>query len=76
MGGAACKKIIINGGRIMLNTADIHDAAVKADTEGGYLENDAKIVELFNEMEDLSFKALRLYLEGQGFKGPWPKSMQ
>jgi hypothetical protein len=75
MGGLACKeKIILNGGtirseleylcgRISLPTITIPDDA-------GY-----KMVEMLNAAEDLIFKAKRVYLESQGFTGPWPHAL-
>lgn len=75
MGGTACKKIIINGRVIMTVTDYITESAEKADAAGEYVENSQEITELFNQMEDLAFKALHLYLDGTGFKGPWSNSL-
>lgn len=75
MGGAACAKVIRNGLRIIQITQGIVDDARKAEAEGVYMKNDIEIIECLNEMENLAFKMDRLYLEGRGYTGPWPKSM-
>lgn len=75
MGGGACAKIIMNGLRSMATIEEIVNAAMLAREKGEYLGNDEQIVELLNEIENVSDKAGRVYLEGQGFTGPWPDSM-
>jgi len=76
MGGTACKKIILNGLVIETLTSHVREAAEKADAAGEYMENSKEIVGIFNDMEDLAFKAAHLYLKGTGFEGPWPHSLQ
>lgn len=74
MGGLPCKqKIILNGRTIqselealcyqIQELKDLDDAV-------GY-----KLVDYLNAAEDLVFKAKRVYLESQGFSGPWPHSL-
>ena len=75
MGGAACAKIIRNGLRIIQITENIVEDARKAEAKAEYIHNDMEIVKCLNEMEDIAFKMDRLYLEGEGFTGPWPHSM-
>lgn len=76
MGGAACAKIIINGRRSLATIEEIVAEAIKARDNGTYFHGDDEIVVLFNEIEDAADKAAKAYLEGQGFKGPWPRSMK
>lgn len=76
MGGAACAKIIINGRGARAIIENVEREADLARVAGEYLKNDEEIIKIFNEIEDLAFKAQKLCLEGQGFKGPWPNSMK
>lgn len=75
MGGLPCKeKILLNGGDIR-NTVEmlcyrIQEPGIELSEDVGY-----KIVELFNTAEDAVFRAKRIYLESQGFTGPWPHAM-
>lgn len=76
MGGLPCKeKIILNGGTI---ESEVHllcyriqdPATIELPEDIGY-----KIVEEFNAAEDCIFRAKRLWLESQGFNGPWPNAL-
>lgn len=76
MGGRPCQlKVILNTGTVLSEAASLHEAASDPDIE---IPDDVgyKIVECLNEAEDCMFKAKRLFLESQGFTGPWPKSMR
>lgn len=76
MGGLPCKeKIILNGGCIQSTLEYLCQrvqapGTVELSEEAGY-----KMVELLNTAEDAVFKAERVWLESQGFKGPWPRSL-
>jgi len=75
MGGLACKeKIILNGGTIenevKLLCYRIQEPGLQLSDDAGY-----KMVELFNQAEDLIFQAKRVWLESQTFDGPWPHSL-
>lgn len=76
MGGAACKaKVILNGGMIQSATSElcylVDEVSYKDFPEQAGLE----MVDLLNRAENLVFKAQRVFLESQGFQGPWPKSL-
>ena len=76
MGGNPCRyKIILNGGTIQ---AELHQLCYQVEDELIEIPYDVgeKMVEYLNEAENLVFKAKRLFLESQGFKGPWPKSLE
>jgi len=73
MGGQQCKlKIILNGDTIQSETKALcyQLQELPLDDATGY-----KIVELFNKAEDAVMKAKRVWLESQGFNGPWPHSL-
>lgn len=73
MGGAQCRlKVILNGDTIQseLKSLCYQVQEVPLPDDAGY-----KMVELLNKAEDLVFKAKRVWLESQGFNGPWPKSL-
>ena len=76
MGGLPCKeKIILNGGCIASTLEYLCDRVVAPGTvelseDAGY-----KMVELLNTAEDAVFQAQRVWLESQGFEGPWPHSL-
>ncbi len=77
MGGLPCKeKIILNGGTIEFESSQLRKAvqdvgAVPLTEDDGY-----KMVELLNTAEDCIFQAKRVWLESQGFVGPWPNSLR
>lgn len=76
MGGQPCRlKALMNGLTIEQEVADLR---MRLDGEDVQITDEAgyEIVECFNQMEDLAFKAKRIFLESQGYKGPWPKSMR
>lgn len=73
MGGFPCHaKQILNGRTIINETTELlkmlDDASM--DDDYGY-----KIVDYLNAAEDAVFGAKRMFLESQGFKGPFPKSL-
>jgi hypothetical protein len=76
VGGLPCKeKIILNGGDIVgvleyLCQRVQAPGTVELSEDAGY-----KIVELLNTAEDAVFRAQRVWLESQGFTGPWPHAM-
>lgn len=75
MGGNPCRyKILLNGGTIQ---SELHQLCYQVDDEALLLPDDVgyKMVEYLNQAEDLVFKTKRLFLESQGFKGPWPHSL-
>lgn len=75
MGGTACKaKIILNGSVIESVLNSVCYQIQEADYVGDY-DTELKMVEILNHMENQAFAFQRLYLESQGFTGPWPKSM-
>lgn len=77
MGGIACKeKIILNGGTIESEVNQLcyriqEPEAIELSEDSGY-----KMVELLNTAEDCVFQAKRIWLESQGFAGPWPHSLK
>lgn len=76
MGGPPCHaKIILNGRTI---ESEAEQLVLAASEEGIEIPDEAgyKIVDCLNEAEDCMFRAKRLFLESQGFTGPWPKSMR
>lgn len=72
----ACQtKIIINGdvaAKVLEITCEAIERHIAA---GGTLANGAAMLLLLNKIEDDAFKVQRLFLEGVGFTGPWPKSL-
>lgn len=73
MGGQACKlKTILNGETIQseLKSLCYQVSELPLTDDAGY-----KMVELLNKAEDCVFKAKRVWLESQGFQGPWPHSL-
>lgn len=75
MGGESCRlKIILNGETIQ---NELHSICYQIQESDVVIPDDAghKMVELLNEAEDLVFKAKRIYLESQGFKGPFPHAL-
>jgi hypothetical protein len=71
----ACKtKIIINGGNAanMLNELCYRVKDLDAD---GTITTSDDLIKLLNKIEDDCGKAQRLYLEGIGYRGPWPKAL-
>lgn len=71
----ACKtKIILNGS----NAASILNKLcyiVEEMTVDQDITTGEELIKLLNKIEDDSLRAQRLFLEGIGFRGPWPKSM-
>lgn len=75
MGGLPCKeKVILNGGCI---SSTLEYLCNRIKEPSIVIPDDAgnKMVEMLNTAEDLVFKVERLYLESQGFTGPWPHSL-
>lgn len=74
MGGQSCKlKIILNGDTIQseLRSLCYEVKEHEIDDTAGY-----KMVDLLNKAEDLVFQAKRIWLESQGFTGPFPHSLK
>ncbi len=77
MGGLACKeKIILNGGTIEFETSQLCRRVDSPDTQELSEDDGYKMVELLNTAEDCVFKAKYIWLESQGFEGPWPNSLK
>lgn len=76
MGGVACKaKVILNGGTIQDAASRLcYQVGQVPDAEFPY-EKGLEMVDLLNRAENLVFKAQRVFLETQGFEGPWPKTL-
>lgn len=74
MGGAACKaKIILNGSTVQNELAELCyliEEAPEPDYQTG-----TDLVELLNIAENAVFAFKRLWLESQGFNGPWPAAL-
>jgi hypothetical protein len=71
----ACKtKIILNGSNAanMLNGLCYQVKGLSDDQE---ITTGDELIKLLNKMEDDAGRAQRLFLEGVGFKGPWPKAL-
>jgi hypothetical protein len=76
MGGQACKaKVILNGGMIQSATHELCYLVDEVPYEDFPEKEGLEIVDLLNRAENLVFKAQRVFLESQGFQGPWPKSL-
>lgn len=75
MGGQPCKaKALLNGRTIQSESGFLIEMLQGPDVDlpdvPGY-----EIVRHLNAAEDAVFKAKRIFLETQGFKGPWPHSL-
>lgn len=71
----ACRtKIIINGGNTanMLNELCYLVKDFPGDVD---IPTGEALIKLLNKMEDDAGQAQRLFLEGVGFSGPWPKAL-
>jgi hypothetical protein len=76
MGGTACKaKIILNGGMIQSAVHELCYQVQEVSYEQLPEKEGLEIVDLLNRAENLVFKAQKVFLESQGFTGPWPKSL-
>lgn len=76
MGGQSCKlKVILNGGMVESAAANLCYMVDEIPYEDFPEEAGLKAVALLNQAEDAVFKAQRIILESQGFKGPWPHSL-
>lgn len=76
MGGVACKtKVILNGGAIQDMAHRLCYEVEKVSGEDFPYKEGIEIVKLLNGAEDLVARAQRVFLESQGFQGPWPKSL-
>lgn len=70
------EKVIINGGVAASNLQAVCERIYDR-IEGGYtFPNIKDLVKQANKIEDEVDKFRRMYLEGSGFTGPWPKSLQ
>jgi len=76
MGGEACKaKIILNGGAIQDAAHRLCYQIEGVEAADFPYEQGLEMVDLLNRAENLVFKAQRVFLESQGFTGPWPKAL-
>ena len=76
MGGQSCKaKIILNGGAIQDAANRLCYQIEEVPYEDFPEKEGLEIVDLLNRAENLVFKAQRVFLESQGFTGPWPKAL-
>lgn len=76
MGGASCKlKIIMNGATIQSELNKLCYMVDEIPYETFPDQEGLKMVELLNRAEDIVFRAKRVFLESQGFHGPWPHSL-
>lgn len=76
MGGTACKaKVILNGGMIEAATKELCYMVAEVSYENFPEKEGLEIVDILNRAENLVFRAQRVFLESQGFAGPWPKSL-
>ena len=76
MGGAACKaKIILNGRTVQSELVSLCYLVEETPEESIPYTDGLAMVKLLNLAEDAVFAAKRLYLESQGFEGPWPASL-
>lgn len=77
MGALACKqKIIQNGGTI---ADELNRICYQIQEPEFVLFTDPQgyeMVRLLNDAEDLVFQFKRVFLESQGFDGPWPHSLE
>lgn len=74
---ANCQKIILNGttpAHVLESTYEEYATFKRA---GGNVSEavEMEMIKQLNHIEDLAFKFRRTYLEGIGYKGPWPHSM-
>lgn len=75
MGGRPCmEKIILNSGGIanqaILLNSRVQAPGIEISDDKGY-----EIVKHLNAAEDAVFQATRIFLESQGYDGPWPHSL-
>jgi hypothetical protein len=76
MGSTACKaKILLNGGMIQSAVHELCYQVQEVSYEQLPEKEGLEIVDLLNRAENLVFKAQKVFLESQGFTGPWPKSL-
>lgn len=76
MGGQSCKlKVILNGGMVESAAANLCYMVDEIPYESFPETDGLRVVALLNEAENAVFKAQRIMLESQGFKGPWPHSL-
>lgn len=71
----ACRtKIIINGGNTanLLNEVCYRVNTLPADQD---ITTSDKIIQLLNRMEDDACQVQRLFLQGIGYNGPFPKAL-
>jgi len=76
MGGTSCKaKIILNGSSIYNEAEELCAQVEATDAETFDYEAGLAMVGLLNAAEDAVFAAKRVFLEMNGFSGPWPASL-
>lgn len=77
MGGPSCKlKIIMNGRTIQDELYSLCYQIQEEDADEIPYDEGIKMVKLLNKAENLVFQAKRIFLETQGFEGPWPYSLE
>lgn len=70
-----CSKVILNGGIAARNLDEICHTIYDHLEQGHKFTNIADLVVQANLIEDEVDKFRRMVLEGLGFTGPWPKSL-
>lgn len=71
-----CAKVILNGDIAARNLEATCEAIERHLGLGFDFPNIDALVIQANKIEDETDKFRRMVLEGLGFKGPWPKSLQ
>lgn len=70
-----CAKVILNGGIAARNLDEICYTIKEHLEQGGKFPNITEMVIKANHIEDQVDKFRRMVLEGLGFEGPWPNSL-
>lgn len=71
-----CAKVILNGGIAASNLDEICSTIYQHLEQGHKFTNITELVVQANLIEDEVDKFRRMVLEGLGFEGPWPKSLE
>lgn len=74
--GGEEEKIIINGAIAASNLTHVCERIYDRIAAGYEFPNAPALVVQANKIEDEIDKFRRMYLEGSGFTGPWPKSLR
>lgn len=70
-----CAKVILNGGVAARVLDEVCSSIYEHMEKDGKFPNIKDLVVQANLIEDEVFKFARMVLEGQGFTGPWPHSL-